>query len=154
MFLRLLFREMNNSRFLKIDSLKLVVMLLCVLALIPYKLQARVFTDVNGKKIEATITKVEKDTVSLLLKSHGKEYDVPLARLKQADQRFVKEWAKKQSATEKSDSNKKTEAKHNFDEAWPDLVDVDLDIDIVIAEEDAEKNDLFITAQIMNSSVM
>ena len=100
MFLRLLFREMNNSRFLKIDSLKLVVMLLCVLALIPYKLQARVFTDVNGKKIEATITKVEKDTVSLLLKSDGKEYDVPLARLKQADQRFVKEWAKKQSATE------------------------------------------------------
>lgn len=113
---------------------------LCLLVMVPLELMARVFTDIDGRKIDATITQVEGDTVSLSLTSNGKTYDVPLARLKPKDRKYIKEWVKKQKADEKKAPRKdgKQEAAYNFDDPWPALVSIDLDIEIIIAEEDEE----------------
>ena len=114
-------------------------LLLWFIVLSPCVLEAKTFTDVDGSKIEATITKVADDKVTLLVDKDGKQYDVPFRILTPEDLKFVKQWAKNRSVPKKKNPNKTIEAKHNFDEPWPDLVSIDLDIEIEIAEEDAEK---------------
>ena len=110
--------------------MKLVTLLLgCLLMLAPCELGARMFTDVDGSKIDATITKVEKDTVSLLVKADGKVYDSRLSIFRPNDRKYIRDWVRRQEL----------EAAYNFDDPWPTLINTDLDIEIEITEEDEQK---------------
>lgn len=55
--------------------------------------QARTWTSSDGRTIEAELVRVEGDTVVLNMK--GKEFPIPLSRLSEADQAFVREAAAK-----------------------------------------------------------
>jgi len=60
-------------------------------------LQARTFTDVSGKKIEADFIKA--DGVNVTIRMGGKEFAVPIARFSAADQQFIRDSAKTPAAT-------------------------------------------------------
>ena len=64
-----------------------------VLAIAAPALVARSWTDKNGRKIEADIVSADDTRVTILM--NGKEFEVSLATLSDADQEFVKEWLEK-----------------------------------------------------------
>lgn len=51
---------------------------------------ARIWTDVNGREIEADL--VSADTDIATLKKAGKEFKFPVAKLSESDRAYVKEW--------------------------------------------------------------
>ena len=59
--------------------------------------QARTFTDISGKKIEADFIKA--DGVNVTIRMGGKEFAVPIARFSAADQQFIRDSAKTPAAT-------------------------------------------------------
>ena len=106
-------------------------------------LLARTFTDTKGRSIEASITQVKGDKVTLVLDKNGKSHDVAISTLSSEDQKYVREWAKKSEDSEPNSvadekPSDSTEAKNNFDEEWPTLITIDKDIEIKIVEEDKE----------------
>lgn len=54
-----------------------------------------VWTNKAGKKIEATLMKVEEDKAVLKMKKDGKIYRYPIANLSEESQTKIKEWAEK-----------------------------------------------------------
>ena len=68
--------------------------------LIPFSLgrELHVFTNQDGKKIEAEL--VDLDGGSVKLRMHGKLYDVPIATLSDEDQKFLQYWDLKRQGIE------------------------------------------------------
>ena len=93
--------------------------------------EVRSWTDVQDRTIEATLVRVDGQTVILKLKD-GREVPYPLAKLSAADGKYVE--ANKTPPLVAS--NGKT---LNFDAAWPDLIKFSEDPEINTVEENAEK---------------
>ena len=55
---------------------------------------ARTWTDDQGRKVDAEIVRVEGDEV--VLKSKGREINVPTSKLSEKDQQFIKQWVENQ----------------------------------------------------------
>ncbi len=67
-------------------------------------LQARVFTDTRGRKIEASILGVKDGQVELKLKKSGKVYTVPVSKFSAADRAYIKRWQGSQKEAQKEDT--------------------------------------------------
>ncbi|MEM7012886.1 MAG: hypothetical protein AAF585_15530, partial [Verrucomicrobiota bacterium] len=57
---------------------------------------AREFTDATGRKIEAELVSVKDDDVTI--NRAGREFTLPIAKFSDADQTYIREWAKEQMA--------------------------------------------------------
>ncbi|MEM7146001.1 MAG: hypothetical protein AAF591_12765 [Verrucomicrobiota bacterium] len=55
--------------------------------------QARTFTDVNGRELDAEILHGNNETVTIKT-SAGKNFTVPIVKFSAADQEYIKEWIK------------------------------------------------------------
>jgi hypothetical protein len=80
---------------------------ICLL-FIPTIVSARTWTNTTGRKIEANIVSADIDSVTVLLK--GKEVEIPLSKLSEADQKYCEEWLKKQDDAEKDEPEVKPAA--------------------------------------------
>lgn len=92
--------------------------------------EVRSWTDQQDRKIEATLLRVEDQTVILKLKD-GREVPYPLAKLSAADGQYVQANRPKPSA--------EIGKALNFDDPWPESVKFSEDPEINTVEEDAEK---------------
>lgn len=101
-----------------------------VLIFLLSSLAARTWTDAKGRVIDADLLSKTDKTVTVLLR--GKKVEIPLDTLSAADQQFVQSWEQK---GEVSAVEEGLEAL--FDQEWPKLVSVDLDIEIT--EEEGEE---------------
>ncbi len=97
--------------------------------------EPRTWTDTQGRKIEATLLRIDGKTVILKLKD-GREVPYPLTKLSDADRKNVEESHEKLEAQPPAEvvSNEL-----NFDAVWPDLVKFTEDPEIVTVVEDADK---------------
>lgn len=120
----------------------------------------RTFTDVKGREIEAEIVSVIGSTVELKLDKDGKNYQVPLKKLSEADRAFISEWQDqiKEAHGEVGHGHKSGQSsrgggssilmeeyglKENYDAKWPGTVSVDIGVDIEVVSED-EASDKFV----------
>jgi hypothetical protein len=101
-------------------------------------LESRSWTDVQGRKIEATMVREDGASVVLKLKD-GREVPYPLAKLSQTDALYVQSIRDELKNSPIEKDPKAVEAA-NFESAWPELVKFEEDPEINTIEEDAEKN--------------
>ena len=91
----------------------------------------RSWTDIQNRKIEAALLRVEDKTVILKLKD-GREVSYPLAKLSLADCKYVEE-VRRLPGSEKPGEGL------NFNLPWPERVKFGEDPEVNTVEEDAEK---------------
>ncbi len=60
------------------------------LVILPEHLQPRTFTSTDGKKVNGTLIEVSEDTASLKIK--GRQFDIPLTKLSEADRKYLKQF--------------------------------------------------------------
>jgi hypothetical protein len=102
--------------------------------------ESRSWTDVQGRKIEATMVREEGSSVVLKLKD-GREVPYPLAKLSASDALYVqgvRSEPKAETSQKATISTNETDIA-NFDSKWPELVKFDEDPEIITVEEDIEK---------------
>jgi hypothetical protein len=92
--------------------------------------EIRLWTDVQDRKIEAAMVRVDGQTVILKLKD-GREVPYPLAKLSAADGKYV--------AASRTLPPVDAEKSLNFDAPWPDLIKFSEDPEINTLEESADK---------------
>lgn len=118
-------------------------------------LYARTWTDVDGRKIEASFVEALPGAVKIKLDKNGQEFEVPLERLSEEDQAWIQQKiqpAKEEDAAEEADDvqfRRGGRSRHdvpsdeekppNWDDAWPEVAQVDISVPIVVMEEDADK---------------
>ena len=110
--------------------------LFCLLVSAPL-LEARIFTNTKGQEIDASISKVDGDKVTLLLEKSGKSYSVDISSLSEADREYVTKWEKESDSTG-TGKKESSAAEPNFDDPWPKRVTIDLNIEIEEVEADKE----------------
>jgi hypothetical protein len=93
--------------------------------------ELRSWTDIQNRKIEATLLRVEDKTVILKLKN-GSEIPYPMAKLSLADCKYLEELIV-------SPTSEKTGQSLNFDQPWPERIKFSEDPEVNTVEEDAEK---------------
>lgn len=134
-------------------------------------LAARTFTDVKGRKIEASIVQVLDDRVELKLDKKKKNYEVPFAKLSEEDNAYIKQWQednKKKEEAEKEVSQEKPnkpparkvrsgrgsgeslkeeyDLQNNFDAPWPGRIDSGHDVEISSSvDEDSAKRFIYLS---------
>lgn len=100
--------------------------------------EVRTWTDVQDRKIEASLVRVNGESVILKLKD-GREVPYPLSKLSEADRKVAEEFrktaAKNPASNQSSDSSKTL----NFDAPWPEVVKFSEDPEINTIEENVEK---------------
>lgn len=72
---------------------------------------ARTWTDKDGRSMEADIVKADETEVTV--NKAGKEFKLPLAKLSDGDQEFVKEWLEEQKEKEEEEEEKEEEKKED-----------------------------------------
>ena len=92
--------------------------------------EIRSWTDVQDRKIEASMVRVDGQTVILKLKD-GREVPYPLVKLSAADGQYV--------AANRTPSPADAGKTLNFDAPWPDLIKFSEDPEINTLEESADK---------------
>ena len=135
---------------------RLVAILCLVSGFAGQALDARTFTDKKGREIKADIVSVDGDSVELkIIKKGGKTYMIPISKLSETDQGFIKEWQRnKESEKERKADGHEEEAssagrgggtmalmdkydlKDNYDADWPRLVSIDIGMDVSVISED------------------
>jgi len=98
--------------------------------------EIRIWTDDQGRKVEASMVRVDGDAVILKLQD-GREIPYPLTKLSAADRKNVSE--QQNPPTGNFPPDKSPGTKLNFDEPWPDSIRFSEDPEIKTVEEDAEK---------------
>jgi hypothetical protein len=93
--------------------------------------ELRSWTDIQNRKIEATLLRVEDKTVIFKLKN-GSEIPYPMAKLSLADCKYLEELIV-------SPTSEKTGQSLNFDQPWPERIKFSEDPEVNTVEEDAEK---------------
>lgn len=112
---------------------------LAALCLTATALEARTWTDVQGREIEAELVSHDDREVVLRLPG-GKNATVALTRLSEEDLAFLRGETDEPEAEEKKESETKAgDDELNWSVAWPDAVVYKADPEINIAEEDEEK---------------
>jgi hypothetical protein len=87
--------KMNGSNWMALS-----VLLLPTLLLVVFAAEARVWTDTQGRTIEADIVRV--DGSDAIVNRNGKESRLPLTLLSDADKQFVAKWQEEQKAAKAS----------------------------------------------------
>jgi len=85
----------------------------CLLATVA---ESRTFTDVSGRKIEASVVEVHGDRVALKMDEGGKVFKVPFTKLSRKDYDYIKEWQekqKKEGLDAEGESSNSLDAKEN-----------------------------------------
>lgn len=96
----------------------------------------RTWTDIQDRKVEAALLRVENQSVVLKLKD-GREVPYPLAKLSPADRKYVEEARAALTGATPTKGTGDTAAKMNFDAPWPELVKFSEDPEIKTVEENA-----------------
>ncbi|QQL45304.1 SHD1 domain-containing protein [Sulfuriroseicoccus oceanibius] len=99
--------------------------------------EARTWTDVQGRKLEAELLEVTGEGVVLKLQN-GRQANVPFAKLSEADQEFAKSWEAPAKNDAPSGGGVPEGAKLNWNVPWPSEAEVEGDADIEIIEEDKD----------------
>ncbi len=72
--------------------------------------EARTFTDIRGRKIDASVVGVQRDWVEMRLDKGGKIYKVHLSKLSKADREYVRLWQEAREAeVKKNEEGKKVD---------------------------------------------
>ncbi len=102
--------------------------------------EARSWTDTQGRKIDATMVRTDGEAVILKLKD-GREVPFPLAKLSEADGKYVTESASQAKAETPAKPAQAKDGKEapDFDSPWPELIKFSEDPEISTIEENAEK---------------
>lgn len=107
-------------------------------ALAPATAAERSWTNSSGKTIVATLVEIAGEKA--VLQMAGKNFEVPIATLSPADQKFISEWKK----SDMTDSSGDASIKPNWDGPWPSTVSIDIDQPIeIIKEDDAAKEYIY-----------
>lgn len=118
-----------------------VAELLIFSALLQTGAHARTWTDVQNRKVEAEMVRVEGNNVILKLKD-GRELPFPLEKLSQPDKDFVSSVPVEKPENMPDDEgpdNEPTGRPLNFDAPWPDRVTFNGDPEIKVVEENASE---------------
>ncbi len=94
----------------------------------------RTWTDIQNRKIEASLVKVDGDAVVLRL-TDGRELPYPLAKLSPEDRKVAEE----NRGTAAEETVRRESSALNFDAPWPDSIRFSDDPEIKTVEEDAGK---------------
>ena len=97
--------------------------------------EVRSWTDIQDRKIEAGLLRVDEKTVVLKLKD-GRELPYPLAKLSAADCKYVEDYRARLGADKTLDEAGKS---LNFAAPWPQLIKFSEDPEIHTVEENPEK---------------
>lgn len=97
--------------------------------------EIRTWTDVQDRKIEASLIRVEGETVVLKLKN-GREVPYPLEKLSASDGEYVAKNQPTPAGEAKPSASKST---LNFNDPWPDRIKFSEDPEIATIEENAEQ---------------
>lgn len=101
--------------------------------------ESRSWTDVQGRKIDATLVRADSQSVILKLKD-GREVPYPLAKLSEADGKYVDGVRDQLKGDLGKEAPKKAgDAGPDFDSPWPDSIRFAEDPEIITVEEDADK---------------
>ncbi len=114
---------------MRIPILLLLSLVLCRAA------SVRTWTDIQNRKIEASLVKVDGDSVVLRL-TDGRELPFPLVKLSPEDRKVAEE--NRETAAEEPVQSESSGL--NCDAPWPDSIRFNDDPEIKTVEEDAEKN--------------
>jgi hypothetical protein len=100
--------------------------------------EPRTWTDVQDRKIEASLLRVDGQSVILKLKD-GREVPYPLAKLSEADRTYVE--ANRKAAPSDGDEAEATDRSTplNFSAEWPERIKFSEDPEILTVEENVEK---------------
>jgi SLA1 homology domain 1, SHD1 len=106
-------------------------------------LEVRTWTDVQSRKVEASLARVDGQNVTLKLAADGREIPYPLAKLSADDGKYV-ESVRGQLTAKPADANKPAAAgaedvAKGFDAPWPEQVKFSEDPEVSTVEEDAVK---------------
>ncbi|MEI6676011.1 MAG: SHD1 domain-containing protein [Verrucomicrobiota bacterium] len=130
----------HESKFLAIFGAASFIVLILGLA---HAAEVRTWTDIQGRKVEASLLRVEDKTVILKLKD-GREIPYPLAKFSPDDCKYVAE-SRPQAATAKTTKTTKTAKTGedggntlNFAAPWPELIKFSEDPEINVVEENAD----------------
>jgi hypothetical protein len=94
----------------------------------------RVWTDEQGRKIKASLVKVEGESAMLLM-PNGKKIPYPIAKLSRNDQAFIEKFRLEREKVKKGEGDKPAD---NFDAPWPERISYDGDPEIKTIKEDAD----------------
>lgn len=102
--------------------------------------ELRVWTDVQDRKIEASLVRVAADSVVLKLKN-GREVPYPLAKLSEADGLYVAaaRFLLEEEPAAKTEAKASGQSTLNFQDPWPDRIKFSEDPEVNTVEEDVEK---------------
>jgi hypothetical protein len=101
--------------------------------------ELRTWTDDRGRKVEASLLLINKDSVILKLKN-GREVAFPLNKLSEEDQEFVENYDEDAAEDGESKTGQKVEKRGvNFSDPWPDKVSFDENAEIAIISENTEE---------------
>ncbi len=106
--------------------------------LLPAACEARTWTDVDGRKIEADLVEIGKNEVTLKL-ANGKTSKVPIPRLSTADKAYLIEEAL-DPRPKGAAVAVKTAKCQGFEAFWPSASQCSLDLKIDVISEDAPKH--------------
>ena len=107
---------------------------LCLFLAVARGAESRVWTDLQDRKIEATLLQIDGSNAVLQLKD-GRKIPYPLAKLSAADGEYVERVRLQLGAAKPADAADGL----NFDAPWPEHVKYSEDPDISTVEENAEK---------------
>jgi hypothetical protein len=94
----------------------------------------RVWTDEQGRKIKASLVKVEGESAVLLMPD-GRKIPYPVAKLSKIDQAFIEKFKLDKEAVKTGEGEKPAD---NFDAPWPEKISYDGDPEIETIEENAD----------------
>lgn len=113
--------------------------LLALLCGLTHAAEIRTWTDVQNRKIEASLVRVDGDSIVLKLKD-GREVPLPISRLSEADKMHVAEAKIIDDGTSpKAPETDKPADALNFGDPWPERIKFTEDPEINTVEEDADK---------------
>jgi hypothetical protein len=94
----------------------------------------RVWTDEQGRKMKASLVKVE-DESAMLLMPNGRKIPYPIAKLSRNDQAFIEKFRLEREKAKEGEGDKPAD---NFDAPWPERISYDGDPEIKTIKEDAD----------------
>ncbi len=119
-------------------SIVRVLFLFPLLLALTHAAEIRSWTDVQNRKIQATLLRVEDQTVILKLQD-GREVPYPLAKLSAEDGKYVQEARFLLTADPVAKESKDIGKELNFDAPWPERIKFSEDPEINTVEENPEK---------------
>ena len=114
-----------------------ILSLLLLLSGLSSAFESRSWTDIQGRKIDATLVRGDGEKIVLKLKD-GREVPFPLAKLSEIDSQYAKNVLDPLKA--KNPQGKAGTEAPNFEAPWPELIKFSDDPEINTVEEIPEKN--------------